>query len=47
MKFTPFRDGLRDRGARDREECGAPKFWKAKTTNSDLGRARKSLGATD
>ena len=25
----------------------APEFWNAKTTNSDLGRARKSLGATD
>ena len=41
------RGGLRGRGARDRLECGAPKLWNAKTANSDLGRARKRLGATN
>ena len=38
---------IKGRGARGRLECGAPKLWNAKTTNSDLGRARKRLGATN
>ena len=46
-KYCGDRDGLRDRGARGRKKFGAPKLWNAKTTNIDLGRARKSLGATD
>ena len=33
--------------ARGRLECGAPKLWNAKITNSDLGRARKRLRATN
>ena len=47
LNLTTSRGGLRDRGTRGRQDCKAPKLWNAKTTNSGLGRARKSLGATD